>query len=1682
MGKAQITNPREMHRVARQLLAVAALLTTMAVAGGVALATTYPILHNSSTANSKAYWNISGGWGVTPTSKYGRFTCATCHNNNTTNIKRIGASLTPPKGGVWNSSGTATVSVNFTNVTGQNSFGDDSTNPNYTSSARICEVCHSKTIAHRYDNSPAAVTQKPNHQSASRTDCTSVCHPHSAGFKASGSCTTCHGNPPTTTAIGGPDGLASPATNALGASPASPGAHAWHYTTKGIQCYACHNGYTTSPMGNNRIEIGFAVNNTNWTQFTGSVTYGNFSGNSALGGTYQYQTSGSPGTTFATSASTRNSCNVYCHGNWQGSGRTLRPSWIGGSTNADCGTCHGASAALPPTRGSHVKHASNGTTAYALTCTTCHQSRPNNDTAHITGSVQWRMSTGMTRVGPSATYNGLASGSTGAVAPSVTYQSCNNVYCHSYKANDARSYRIVQWGATLATDCTGCHGNDKSSALQMTADAHKAHMNNASVRFSGMAFKCNECHASTVNTDNRTLQAGAYGLAGNHTNATATVVWGPINTGSAAYTGGSTCATTYCHSDGVGGAPKVTPTAWNGVTDSAEGNAGCNYCHGGLKVDDPNHIATKKHARHIGVGVNIPHADIPCYQCHRRTATVANAIMTNTTGLHLNKALNVSMSNNFNGVLANYTGLYTKALDTCANTYCHGSPVTPAWGSVQTRACGDCHGTSNSGLLSTPHARHYNTATNVTASNGWTNTTNHTGVTYIFYCGTCHNVGSTNHVNGPQVAGKGDTQLSFNVAGNQTGFTATPSQSSTSVTGDSRNFRYSGQTTCSVYCHSNAYDGAPVYRATRAWNGTSPCGSCHTTSANKTYTDWSPGHTRHIGSNATLRQYSSNTNFRCGTCHNATITNGTNASIIATTKNHVNGYRNVSSNTWAGTGTAPLKWTSATFTCTNSYCHSTGRATPQYSTTPSWRTGSVTCLSCHGGRNGATGSYTPSTAGFRLSTTHSQHLKYPAANMNCHICHSKTAVTDAVTLKNYTGVRYHVNKTKDVRFTDITYGSYTSYKTGTKKCGNVSCHGGTTRNAWTESGALNNNNTCVHCHGVAATLPSDTNRNKYAPGWGGTGTDTDGNTAVTDYQVGAHFRHLSSVYMKKLKCNECHIVPSTPFEGGHMAQPRFTVSQTLRFDQASSAKWDGLTSTTLSSFSGYTSGTATKAATCSSVYCHGNRLKNGGTNGLSKKPSWNQDLTTGTPGTTECGQCHGNPPDSVSGSHLGVTATTGCSGCHVAVVNATGVIINKALHLNRSIEVAADDCKGCHGTGSSKDMQTEFGKNSHHINKTWASMTNFDCVVCHAEGYISAGAVKRDGTRHSNPVGVVDLYNADNRATIYSINLSYLTLASGTATDKNTANSTLDTFCFSCHDSGGAVAVTTGNGFPASPVYNATSPFGEAAGSERKNAYDAVQKNFGAAPAALNVYDQFATTNNSHHAVRAARYTVGLGAGSNLGGLTGALTLRDAGLLSSTVVLSNGTTGVDDKTQLHCNDCHSTAWSSHGSANEYLLQLATAANPTAEHLGLTDVVCSKCHPSGSYAGSGLHTGNGGDLVWTPGSTGATRASGNGHITGIACLNCHDGNVGFGAIHGFPNATFTAGGSGGTYNKRRFMPGSSLYMYDPDTGDAGTDAGWTTATAANKCYTISTAGSVSSCTKHSAGTAQSDRNVRRPVSY
>ncbi|HEY6872951.1 MAG TPA: CxxxxCH/CxxCH domain-containing protein [Geobacteraceae bacterium] len=1727
-----------------------------------------PIMHNSSSTSS-TYWG--GGWGNNPNSKYGQFTCTTCHTAGLTtgNAKQIKSTIVSPKAGDPFPGGSTVIFNTWS------SFGYRSPRP-VTKSMRVCEVCHSKTLHHRYSTALGDVTLKHSggdDAGSANYDCT-VCHKHSNGFKKGGSCTSCHGDPPANATQ-----LVSPYDGATGTT-GSAGAHSTHETRfpgNGInECTICHNG-NSMPNTTGKIYMGFRA----YTGRTGGLmASGTFTGYTTLTG--EVFASGSAGTTAKRRSTNYNICSVYCHGGGTTTsggivkapltgGSVAFPQWTSSSHAAKaCGACHGTTSASPPNMGTHKKHA--GT--YAVSCSKCHGSVTNN--THIRGNVFWKLSTGSALIGASATYAGQAHYSTNALAPSASYGSCNNIYCHS-NGRATPTYNQPTWGGALVSNCVRCHGNSNATQRPMSSNAHRAHVNNTAARFNGMSFNCEECHAATLSAT--FINNTSIATRSNHVNGVKDVVWGAMNsapvTGTTAYTPGSTCASTsqsqiYCHSNGtsttvgtVQTAPNQAPVGaggWTTVTDGQQGTKDCGMCHGGA-VGDSFVIASNRHTQHVAANSGITHTALTCNLCHGRTVNATGAaLITNGTGLHLSRTIDVRLSTK-SGAFGNRSGAFVSfATAQCTNTYCHGNNTTPAFTQTASAlACNGCHEASKATFgLSSTHYKHYNTATVAANATAWTASKNSGDPVngYVFSCGNCHSSNGTSHVNGP-ATGNSDAELAFNhmTSWTPTGFTnGNVVRGSVSST-DGRGYKYTKGTTCNVYCHSNGYTGNPKPRTQALQPGTVTCGKCHATSALKNYSgsttnvDWSPGHKKHMmaavngGGTVTQNRYSSNSRFRCGACHIGTVANGTNITLIAG-KDHLNGFVNVSSNNTVGTGAAPLKWSSASNTCTNSYCHSNGRAgVPQYATTPSWRTGAgtITCLSCHGGLNGT--AYSASAAGFKLSTTHQRHLGLYPTVISCNMCHGKTAANSA-TLKQYTGVMRHANGTKDISLqypvsgTTVAYTGYTAtYRTG-KTCGNVSCHGGVSRYAWSENGALRTDYTCVKCHGTAGTA-NGTNVKLFAPGWNKTGIDTDNKTSRNAVKAGAHFLHISSVFMRKMYCTECHnALPATAFASGHINQQRYGLNTgVLNFANSTTALYSGAAQgsapTRISVFSGFTTAqNSGKAATCSSVYCHGSRLHSGNTEGTYRAPYWNYSgLINPTPSVTTCSRCHGLPPSNVS-SHSGLSSAnfpSGCN-CHSQIISlSTGAIINKSLHIN-GVANNSSVCTDCHGVAVTTDniynpraVVPDFSLASRHVfSNTGTSgirpISAFDCVVCHMEGDESKSDTSNATPTASPNATYHRVGTTINSRFVHLRNVQTVTgqfLWSRYSTSANAGDpsgqslgqtqkySNMDSFCMSCHSPKGATGIISYAATAGNPPTGTRATTQASGGPTAAQALNPWSENTGLTRASgpsshltrtriTNVFSQFSTMwkwpkgdgtkpagfttsnyagNASHHAVRGPRYY-----GNNASWGTAAWT---SNILKSRQNINS----VRETAQLHCADCHSSDTNGHGSSTIFML--ADKSTVSGFVVGISgdvsavDKLCWGCHSGSVYNPSPVAGSR-----WSHAADGhALSTSYDAYVTG-ACRNCHGGGGGsdadgtvstqYGAIHGMAGTGISTPAPG-TVTRYRFIGGE--YM----TPAPAADSGWTT-TGSNNCYTNSTGWS--NCTHHSAGATGGGYSYSygRPTSY
>ncbi len=629
------------------------------------------LLHNSNQFPGTTKWG--GNWG-TDTGQYGSMNCTVCHQPSADNIKALRSVLNPPAGTF---PAGADAPVVFQNVT---SMGTDT--GWRTASQRVCETCHSQNKFHNYN--PSAQTDKSHYN---LTDCV-ACHPHNRGFKAS--CDMCHGLPPLTTDTDGSTatglawraGISTEVVPTGATSPASTGAHLRHANTRGFKCDTCHKG-TPMPTVTKQITMGFAASPTNSPGYKGSVTMGNFSGHTPLVNGYSF-VSGSAGTTVSTGATYANSCSVACHGNWPGSGGSVyRPSWVGGSSQAVCGACHGIDAATAPSIGSHTKHASNAAGKYAFACTTCHPAVTDKD--HVNGSVKIMLNSGDSRITASARYKGYLNYSTGAPAPSAVYGACTSLYCHSDGKSTPTTVASTTWGTTLS--CTGCHGNYNANGGAGTAlsGKHQQHVNNAAVFGTNTGFGCEACHAKTVSNSTTVSTVAKHLTKFIYYSGRAQA------NGSSHYkTGTKACTYIYCHSNGNRERiVYVNPAIWTSATTYS-----CNGCHGtsNAATAAPDYAnggagtsTANSHAIHVQrLGIT---NTTGCLYCHVNTvdSVTANKLSGAAPMRHINGTVDVNPGGTFKSVAVSFT--YNSGTGKCATISCHGN-TDATWGGS---ACLGCH-------------------------------------------------------------------------------------------------------------------------------------------------------------------------------------------------------------------------------------------------------------------------------------------------------------------------------------------------------------------------------------------------------------------------------------------------------------------------------------------------------------------------------------------------------------------------------------------------------------------------------------------------------------------------------------------------------------------------------------------------------------------------------------------------------------------------------------------------------------------------------------------------------------------------------------------------------------------------------------------------------------------------------
>jgi predicted CxxxxCH...CXXCH cytochrome family protein len=492
--------------------------------------------------------------------------------------------------------------VKFYRSEGVNSFADG--NATYDG---VCEVCHTGTenpVSH--DARHRRTGNADSHYNAQ--NCT-TCHHHTEGFKPS--CNACHGYAPVDAGslVFNPDPTGS----------VTAGAHSQHVTGAGITCDYCH--YKSSGSGSTHNDGSPEVITMGFYLFGGTYQGGTYNGQSVADG-YDVTVT-SPATTVTSSGSAGSStltCStIYCHGTLPdgrdlGGGADTTPSWDG---SVSCGDCHRATAALPPTRGSHTIHARAYNSGYNYDCGFCHKDPSVDNALHVNAKSEVPFSTHPMTTGGSYS---------GSDAVLDAYGTCTNVYCHSTAQSSPPGsgpfYRTSPvWGVS-SSGCARCHYFSDSTP-QLATGSHSKHF------FRSDTEQCYACH-NWENTDDPCFSchnaSDFWELRKKHVNYVIDVQFSSPRYGGT-YSGSSIpgvgygdCSNVYCHGNYPGSGLNASPT-WGSAATGA-----CGTCHGAENVQ-ANVPASGSHERHAADGTqryiasyDMRNKEYACTLCHKDIA------------------------------------------------------------------------------------------------------------------------------------------------------------------------------------------------------------------------------------------------------------------------------------------------------------------------------------------------------------------------------------------------------------------------------------------------------------------------------------------------------------------------------------------------------------------------------------------------------------------------------------------------------------------------------------------------------------------------------------------------------------------------------------------------------------------------------------------------------------------------------------------------------------------------------------------------------------------------------------------------------------------------------------------------------------------------------------------------------
>ncbi len=525
------------------------------------------------------------------------------------------------------------------------------------------------------------------------------------------------------------------------------------------------------------------------------------------------------------------------------------------------------------------------------------------------------------------------------------------------------------------------------------------------------------------------------------------------------------CATTYCHSNGVitgrvSGSPVYATATWAAGKGTIIGaSTECIACHGGSSTSTAP-MATGSHTAHVKT------YSLGCKECHINTTTNGTSLVVG--GGHLNgTGYQSGIDVKFDTAGRNSAALYASTVGNlgCTATYCHssgkgGAPKQlPQWGGVMPADCTGCHG--GGATLATfkiiSSGKHLAHIKNAPAGGK-------------FGCVDCHALtvtsdtvlvaARTNHVNGV-----------IDFSGANTG-TISAGVCSTS------------------YCHSNG-QATPVFKSTASWYSatTYGCNGCHGSDSSSTAGVFTslfgePNYNSYTTASSPLRnshQKHVAAAGDCQTCHVATTRSG--FSILSSSTAHLDKVRTVAFNT-ANAKVATASYNAATKSCSNVACHN--------STVVKWGSKLAGgCAACH-----------PT-----LSGAHAAHIGTLLATVNFYNYTANKSTGSELTAGSYafgcanchpTDPALHNNGVVDVLLTPAAAGgtlksknSATASRTVVTAGSNVTCFG-------------------VYCHSNGQATPTYAT----APNWYGGPITGDkcaachGNSPAT----GAHAAHVVGLH------------------------------------------------------------------------------------------------------------------------------------------------------------------------------------------------------------------------------------------------------------------------------------------------------------------------------------------------------------------------------------------------------------------------------------------------------------------------------------------------------------------------------------------------------------------------------------------